>query len=136
MKTKTSIVLLFFLSLAGLLFSGYLSTIKFFSDTCAFNESCPLFLGYPACFYGFAMYLIMFSVTGLGVLGRVGYIKVFLTDAVVSAIGILFAGSFVAQELLQARVTGALGLSSCANGLIFYVSIFIISLKGKSRAGQ
>jgi hypothetical protein len=76
MKTKTLIVILFFLALAGLLFSGYLSTVKFFSDTCAFNESCPLFLGYPACFYGFAMYLIMFCVTGLGVLGRVGYEKV------------------------------------------------------------
>ena len=82
------------------------------------------------------MYLILFSVTGLGVLGSVGDGKVFLADAVVSAIGILFAGSFVVQELLQARVTGTLGPSSCAYGLIFYVSIFIVSLKGKSRAGQ
>ena len=51
--------LLLALSIAGLLFSGYLSSYRFFSDTCAFNEPCPYFLGYPACYYGFAMFLIM-----------------------------------------------------------------------------
>ena len=136
---KSLVVILFILASAGLLFSGYLSAVNLFSHTCAFNESCPFFLGYPACFYGFAMYLIMFFVPGLGVLGRVRYKKVFITDAVVSIIGILFAGSFVVQELLQARITGTLGLSTCAYGLIFYISIFITSLKGKSplrRAGR
>jgi hypothetical protein len=69
----------------------------------------------------------------VGVLGRVRYKKVFITDAIVSIIGILFAGSFVIQELLQARITGTLGLSTCAYGLIFYISMFITSLRGKSR---
>jgi len=133
---KSSIVILVFLALAGLLFSGYLSAVNLLSDTCAFNEPCPIFLGYPACFYGFAMYLVMFFVTGLGVLGRVGYRKAFLTDVAVSIFGIVFAGSFVVQELLQARITGTLGLSTCAYGLIFYVSIFIVSLIGNSRASQ
>src|ERR1019366_10609833 len=68
---KSLVVILFILASAGLLFSGYLSAVNLFSHTCAFNESCPFFLGYPACFYGFAMYLVMFFVTGLGVLGRV-----------------------------------------------------------------
>jgi len=133
---KSLIVILVLLASAGLLFSGYLSAVNLLSDACAFNEPCPIFLGYPACFYGFAMYLVMFFVTVLGVLGRVGHKKVFLTDGVVSILGILFAGRFVAQEIVQARITGALGLSTCAYGLIFYVSIFIVSLIGKSRATQ
>jgi hypothetical protein len=133
---KSFIVILVFLASAGLLFSGYLSAVNLLSDTCASDEPCPLFLGYPACFYGFAMYLVMFFVTGLGVLGRVGYKKVFLTDVVVSIFGIVFAGRFVVQELLQAHITGTLGLSTCAYGLIFYVSIFIVSLIGKSRPTQ
>jgi len=133
---KSLTVVLFILASAGLLFSGYLSAVNLFSDTCAFKESCPFFLGYPACFYGFAMYLIMFFVTGLGVLGRVGYKKAFIADAMVSALGILFAGSFVVQEVSQARITGTLGLSTCAYGLIFYVLIFITSLAGKSRASR
>ena len=51
------------LTLAGVLFSGYLSGVKFISDTCAFNEGCPYFLGYPACYYGFLMFSIMFIAT-------------------------------------------------------------------------
>ena len=35
------------LTLSGVLFSGYMSSIRFFSDQCAFNEPCPYFLGYP-----------------------------------------------------------------------------------------
>ena len=50
----------FILSLLGVLFSGYLSGIKFFTSTCAFNESCPIFLGLPACYFGFALFLILF----------------------------------------------------------------------------
>ncbi len=81
------------------------------------------------------MYLILFSVTGLGVLGKVRYSKVFATDAAVSLAGILFAGTFVVQEVLESRITGVLGLSTCAYGLIFYISIFTMSLIGRSRAG-
>ena len=133
---KSFIVSLFVLATAGLLFSGYLSAIKLFTGTCAFNESCPYFLGLPACWYGFAMYLIMFIVTGAALRKdppeagspRARKIKkVILTDVIISFLGILFAGRFVILEILQSRITGTLGLSTCAYGLVFYIAIFIIS---------
>jgi hypothetical protein len=130
---KPLVVILFVLATAGFLFSGYLSAVNLFSGTCAFNESCPYFLGYPACWYGFAMYLVMFFATGVGLLGRIGYKKVCVTDLVVSTFGVVFAGRFVVQELLQSRITGTIGLSTCVYGLIFYVAIFIVSFIGKSR---
>ena len=62
---------MFSLGLAGILFSGYLSAIKFFSATCAFNEPCPYFLGYPACYFGFGMFLIIFASAWLGQLKNI-----------------------------------------------------------------
>ncbi len=48
------------LALLGFLFSGYYAATKFFTDTCAFGETCPYFLGYPACYYGFGMFTVLF----------------------------------------------------------------------------
>lgn len=117
------------LTVAGLLFSGYLSAVKLFTTVCAFNESCPYFLGYPACWYGFAMYLTMFIATLLGVIGKIEAKKALQIDAGVSAIGIVFAGSFAFQELMRSQiVAGQLGLSTCVYGLAFYIAIFILSI--------
>lgn len=121
------------LGFGGLLFAGYMSSLKFFSDTCAFGESCPYFLGYPACYYGLFMYflitifayLVVFEYinakTGLKILG------------IVSSLGVLFAGYFTILELplLFSEGLGAylLGLPTCALGLIFYVLILVFVLK-------
>ena len=82
------------------------------------------------------MYLIMFLVTGFGLLRTSGAKNVFLTDVVVSICGIFFAGSFVVQEFLRSRITGTLGLSTCVYGLVFYVLIFIISLIGNTQTSH
>lgn len=119
---------LFALAFAGFLFSGYLSAVKFFSNTCAFNEPCPYFWGYPACWYGFGMYSVMFVVTALALARGKGYAAAIKTNLAVSALGIIFAGSFAFQELVESRITGALGLSTCAYGLIFYIAIFVVSI--------
>jgi uncharacterized membrane protein len=121
---KPFLRILFFLALAGLLFSGYLSAVKLFSGSCAFNEPCPYFLGYPACWYGFAMYLFMFITASLGFAGKISPAATLKASAVVSFIGILFAGSFVVQELV---------FSTCFYGLVFYIAIFITSLVGLLR---
>lgn len=47
------------LSAAGLLFSGYLSYKEIFANSCASCGSAGNILGFPACVYGFAMYLII-----------------------------------------------------------------------------
>jgi len=126
-QQRSYVISLFSLATAGLLFSGYLSAVKLFSGTCAFNESCPYFLGFPACWYGFTMYAAMFIVTGIALIRKTNIRKVILTDILVSFLGILFAGRFVVIEFLQSRVTGTLGLSTCVYGLIFYIAIFIVS---------
>ena len=125
---KSKIIVLFVLSSAGLLFSGYLSAIKLLSGNCAFNESCPYFLGYPACWYGFAMYAVMFVATAAALARREKAKKAVATDIIVSFVGILFAGSFVIQEIMQSATAGVLGFSTCVYGLIFYAAIFIVSL--------
>lgn len=115
------------LSIGGILFSGYLSANKLFSGTCAFNETCPYFLGYPACFYGFGFFLILLSTSILGVLGKIQEKTAINTLFFVSLIGILFSGNFVSQEVASSKLFGNLGLSTCAYGLIFYIVIFILS---------
>lgn len=117
----------FVLTLAGLLFSGYMSGVKLITKSCAFREACPYFLGYPACFYGFAMYFIMFAITVCALANSAARTAAMKTNTVVSGIGIIFAGSFVVQELMRWATFGSLGLSTCTYGLIFYLAIFALS---------
>jgi len=123
----------FYLTLAGSLFSGYLSAKKLFTNVCAFNEGCPYFLGYPACWYGFGMFFIMFIAVILGVRRVISEYAVRSTLITVSFIGILFAGRFVVPEIIQYIERGnlgyTLGLPTCAYGLLFYIIIFIVSVR-------
>ncbi|HEU0085550.1 MAG TPA: hypothetical protein VFQ59_01155 [Candidatus Paceibacterota bacterium] len=125
---KNKFKLMYVFIIAGLLFSGYLGAVKLFTNTCAFNESCPYFWGYPACWYGFGMYFLMFVIVSLALLGQMSEKLAVKITLVVSFFGILFAGSFSFRELLDSQITGPLGLSTCAYGLIFYLLIFIWTL--------
>jgi len=127
-KTYQKTVLV--LGLAGLLFAGYLSAYKVITTGCALNEPCPYFLGYPACWYGFGMFLTIFTASLLGALGKIKIRTAAAVNAAVSALGILFAGSFTVPEignLLSGTTRYALGLPSCAYGLVFYILIFVLS---------
>lgn len=130
----------FGLSLCGTLFAGYLSFYKIFAKTCAFNEPCPIFLGYPACWYGLAMFGTMFAVSMLGMLGILAAPAVAKANAAVSFLGVLFAGYFTWNEVASWIGGNAprygLALPTCAYGLIFYVAIFIASLASMRRGGQ
>ena len=123
---------MFWLGLAGVLFSGYLSSVKFFTSTCALSEPCPYFLGYPACYFGFGMFLIIFISALVGLFNPLARITVAKVETFMSGLGILFAGYFTIPEigkLLSGANTGySLGLSTCAYGLIFYIIIFIVSV--------
>jgi uncharacterized membrane protein len=116
------------LASAGVLFSGYLSGVRYFSDSCAFSEPCGFFLGHPACYYGFALFATMFGVALLGFAQqlRVSFERYALRT--VSFAGMLFAGYMVALDI-QNRAPGApvLGLPTCAYGLIFFAAIFGVS---------
>jgi hypothetical protein len=122
----------FFLGLAGLLFSGYLSAFKLFNDACALNEPCPYFLGISACWYGFGMFLVIFSAAILSFFKVISIRSLALVSTFVSFLGIVFAGSFTIPEIGN-MLSGiapryALGLPSCAYGLVFYTLVFILSL--------
>ncbi|MBN1585140.1 hypothetical protein JW899_02100 [Candidatus Uhrbacteria bacterium] len=121
-----------FLTLAGACFSGYLSAVKLFSGSCAFGESCPIFLGQPACYYGFAVFLAMLVGTAVAYFRRVSSPDPIKFNLALSALGIVFSGSFVVQEIAVWVRYGFratfFGLSTCAYGLIFFAAIFAFSL--------
>jgi uncharacterized membrane protein len=123
------------LSIGGLIFSGYLSAIKFFTETCAFGETCPYFLGYPACYYGFAMYLIITFFGGLHVAHLYDGKKANQIVLSIACLGILFSGYFTFREFSSLFTKGlsayVLGLPTCALGLVFYVAIAVTALRLK-----
>lgn len=127
---KTALVL----SLGGTLFAGYLSGVKLITGTCAFNETCPYFLGYPSCWYGFAMFFAMTLVAAAALLKKLDAAKAARAIAGISFAGILFAGYFVVGEIVQwlsvpAATRYGLVLPTCVYGLVFYVIIFVLSVR-------
>lgn len=65
MKQKTALKSIMYLSIAGMLFSGYLSYGELFAKVCALG-TCTAVGGVPACVYGFVMYAIVFIISMLG----------------------------------------------------------------------
>ncbi len=138
MKTDKYVKIAVVLTLAGVLFSGYLSGVKLISGTCAFKESCPVFLGYPACYYGFAMFSTMFVATLIALVRKAAGRWPLKLNLAVSVLGMIFSGSFAVSEIAawfkpgQFRLYG-LGLSTCVYGFIFYIAIFIFTLVAMKR---
>lgn len=66
MKSKTSLKTILAISIAGILFSGYLSYTELFRKTCALGGTCASIGSVPACVYGFFMYLIVLIIAILG----------------------------------------------------------------------
>jgi uncharacterized membrane protein len=118
----------------GLGFSGYLSGVKFISDICAFGEQCPYFLGFPACYFGFAMYLTMFVLLLVHFFGKLKEGALYRGVLWIAVLGILFAGYFTLREVGTIFTDGlgafVLGLPTCAWGLLFYIAITKTAWKG------
>ena len=133
MRVSNYLKIAMLLTLAGTMFSGYLAGTKFFSGACAFREGCPVFLGFPACYFGFALFSTMFASTAYAWAYRVRTKWPVAVNTLVASLGVLFAGSFTAGELMTwftsgFRAFGRLGLSTCAYGLVFFVIILVLSL--------
>lgn len=68
MEKELALRIIFWISLAGLLFSGYLSYGEVFKKVCFASElgmgTCTNFIGIPACVFGFFMYLAVFIISG------------------------------------------------------------------------
>ncbi|MDQ5962418.1 MAG: hypothetical protein QG653_225 [Patescibacteria group bacterium] len=121
MNNTTYIKFSVYATLAGVLFSGYLSATKLFSEICAFNESCAYFMGYPACYIGFAIFLMMFIVSVAGALGLVSAKNLSGSLSGLSSVGVLFSGYIVFQENFA--------FTTCTLGFLFYVLIFFVSAR-------
>lgn len=65
MLKQTALKIILGISIAGLLFSGYLSFFDLFKATCPVG-GCKNLLGLPTCVYGFIMYLIVFIIAIAG----------------------------------------------------------------------
>jgi hypothetical protein len=63
MKARTALLIIFIVSICGVLFSGYLSYSELFAKTCPIG-GCQYVLGAPSCVYGFIMYTVVFLVSG------------------------------------------------------------------------
>ncbi|MCK9568351.1 hypothetical protein M0R72_05360 [Candidatus Pacearchaeota archaeon] len=64
---------IFIISICGVLFSGFLSYRTLFSKSCSLkNRNCgeTKILGIPVCIYGLIMYLIILTISLLGILNN------------------------------------------------------------------
>jgi uncharacterized membrane protein len=66
MKKETALKAILVISIAGILFSGYLSYMEIFAGKCALGGTCSSVASIPACVYGFVMYLVVFVISLLG----------------------------------------------------------------------
>jgi hypothetical protein len=117
------------LAAAGALFSGYLSWIKMSSGVCAFSEPCPMFLGQPACYFGFALFVAMLVLTGGAFLLRLPDRWPLIANTVVASGGVVFAGTLTAGEVMAhaGLPVYGLGLPTCAYGAAFFLAILVYS---------
>ena len=117
---------------AGVLFSGYMSGVKIFSKVCAFGETCPLFLGMPACYIGFILFLSLFLVSLLFILNKRNPIIISKKLFLISLLGVIYSLNFAIPELPSLFKNGfnayILGLPTCVMGSLFFIAIFIGAL--------
>ena len=136
MKVRSLLVLNVILTLCGVLFSGYMSAVKFFTSNCIASEPCPLFLGYPACYFGFGLFSTLFLVSVLALFRVLPFTVMRWSIRAISLSGALFAGNFVFQEVQRIWVNGfqpgTFGLPTCAYGLFFFLTIFAVSFTRSS----
>jgi len=116
----------------GVLFSGYMSSVKLFSKTCAFGETCPLFLGMPACYIGFILFLSLFLVSLLFILNKRSPQIISKKLLFISFLGVIYSLNFAVPELPKLFQDGPsayfFGLPTCVMGSLFFVIIFIASI--------
>lgn len=130
-------IAIFILSLVGVLFSGYMGVVKLFTDTCALGETCPYFLGYPSCYFGFGLFLVLFVFSWIMLKKESSVKSVLPSNIFVSFLGVLFAGYYTLGEIPLLFEEGLsayfFGLPTCAIGFVFFMLVFILSLGMSAR---
>ena len=66
MEKQTALKTILGISIAGVLFSGYLSYTEIFKQVCALGTCSTTIFKVPSCVYGFVMYLIVLIIAIIG----------------------------------------------------------------------
>jgi len=122
---------IFIFSLIGVLFSGYLSFTKLILENCPLKEGCPLFLTYPACYFGFGFFLalLILSILSFKEISKNKLKTIFY----VSLLAIIFAvystiKEYASPSCINGVCEYSLLLPTCVYGLIMYIVIFVMSV--------
>jgi uncharacterized membrane protein len=67
MKKETAILWIWWLSLAGVIFSGILSYVELTTGTCAIGAGCIKLANIPSCVYGCAMFTAILIIATLAI---------------------------------------------------------------------
>ena len=123
---KKNLLWILVFSIIGMLFAGYLTISKVVLGYCPLTEPCPTIFGYPACIYGFVLFITLFvSVLVLNAKPKNVVSKNLLKY--VSLFGILFALFSIYLELFTIHCVGgckySLIIPTCFYGLIMYIVI-------------
>ncbi len=106
------------------------------TKACAFSEPCPMFLGVPACYFGFVMFVALLAVSVSGWARAESGRWALDTNIGVSLLGTVFAGYFAAAEitrwLREGVSTYGLGVSTCVYGALFFFAILVASLLART----
>jgi len=65
MEKKLALKVIFWISVAGILFSGTLTYQELVKQSCILG-GCSYMLGMPVCVYGLIMYIAVFVISSLG----------------------------------------------------------------------
>jgi hypothetical protein len=128
MNKKNILLIALYLSIVGILFSGYMTLHKLISKTCAFGESCPYLWGHPACLYGLIIFIALF-LSILAVLLKNSDKMSNNLFMYTSILGVIYAGYFAYQDVFN-PVCGTncvyqLGLPTCVYGFIVFLAVFV-----------
>ncbi len=130
MKQKLYLQIAFYTAIGGVLFSGYYSAVKFFSDTCPFNESCPIIWGQPACYFGLLLFVLTLASASFALFANRKIVPALIVD---SLLGLVFTAYLTYQDIFFPACPGGvckydLILPTCAYGFLFFLIIFAASL--------
>jgi len=126
--------IILYLSIAGVLFAGYLTISKMITGVCSFGESCPFLWNHPVCIYGLIIFFtIMLSTIALLMYPADKLAK--YTQLYMSILGVLFSGYYSYQEVFN-PICGKychyqLGLPTCIYGFVVFVAVFVFVIKSR-----
>ena len=128
--------IILYLSIAGVLFAGYLTISKMITGVCSFGESCPFLWNHPVCIYGLMIFFtIMLSTITLLLhpMDKLAKNSLFY----MSILGVLFSGFYSYQEIFN-PICGKfchyqLIIPTCIYGFVVFVAVLVCVIKGRRR---